>query len=145
MRPPKLYEIVLVRRDGYRHYGEVLSRLTPNGTYMVRMVPGHPGTLVETSAAALETCLPSAVKWVHYATVAGSGSFPVDMLRYDMAAPLNFNPDTLEIYPIFGLDVRVVCQASNRRMPTWTPARWGSFLWSVREQKTLAYTPGVDS
>ena len=47
MRTFGLYEIVLVRHPEYSHFGEVLSRRTPSNTYMVRMVPGNPGTLRE--------------------------------------------------------------------------------------------------
>lgn len=131
----KLYDIVTVRHEDYTHYGEVLSRLTPEDTFMVRMVPGHPGTLKEVSASKLME-INRSIRWVHYAEVAGAGSFPIDMLRYDFAAPLNFDPETMELDRSFGHDKPVIARASASRMPDWTDGRWSSFLWGVRHVTT---------
>lgn len=135
MRKFKLYEIVLVQHPDYVHFGEVLSRTTPNNTYMVRMVPGHPNTLAEIAAdKMLHTN--GGLKYVHYAAVVGAGSFPVDMLRYDHCAPLNFDLETGKIDPDYGFDERVVARATARKDPQWTTARWSSFLWGIRPLHT---------
>lgn len=146
----KLYSTVIVDRGDYHHYGEILSHPIPPGvgqgggdTYMVRMVPGHTGTLLELPADKLQHAQPGTkLRWVHYAEVDGNGSFPIDMLRYDFAAPLNFDPETLEIEPSFGFAGLVIAQASARREPRWTRARWSSFLWGLQELKSEAFTPG---
>jgi hypothetical protein len=140
----KLYDIVWVRHDAYSHYGEIFSRVTPGDTYMVRMVPGHPGTLREISAKQLSPTT-GRIRWVHYAQIAGPfrdgraprpGSFPIDMLRRDNCAPLNFNIETMEIDPTFGFDRMVVAKASDRRHALWTHERWQSFLWGVKELRS---------
>jgi hypothetical protein len=43
----KPYSLVTVRRGGRTFTGEVMSYPTPEGTAMVRCIPGHPGTLAE--------------------------------------------------------------------------------------------------
>jgi hypothetical protein len=132
----KLHEIVLVKHPGYQHFGEILSRPTPEDTYMVRMVPGDPGTLREVPSEQLAVRPEQhSVKYVHYAAVNGHGAFPVDMLRYDHCAPLNFDPETGE-FTSFGFDERIVARASGSRHPGWTTARWASFSWGLRELKT---------
>lgn len=132
----KLYAIVLVRHPGYHHFGEILSRVTPKGTYMVRMVPGHPGTLREMPGDKLMGTA-ARIKYVHYAQVIqGVGVFPIDMLRYDHCAPLNFDPETLKIDPLFGFEHPVVARASDRKDPDWTHERWGSFTWGVQHLST---------
>lgn len=135
----KLYDIVIVQRDGFRHFGEILSRITPKNTFMVRMVPGHSGTLIETPADKL-CATDQRIRWIHYAQVDGRGSFPIDMLRYDFAAPLNFDPVTKEIDPSFGFTDLIVCQASGRGHPTWAQGRWNSFLWGLKELPSLPFT-----
>lgn len=149
-RTYKPNQIVVVQQEGYRHYGEVMSFPIPNAasaladpTIMVRMVPGHPGTLREVPVESL--CMAdSKPKYTHYAKVKGFGQFPVDMLRYDFAAPLNFtirkewtgyragDPD-----PTFGFDCLVVASASRERRTRWTPERWKSFIWRIEEIGTL--------
>lgn len=143
LTPFPLYSIVLVDRGDFRHYGQILSRPTPTDTYMVRMVPGHPGTLKEMPLARLQP--PQAgikIRWVHYAMIDGRGSFPVDMLRYDYAAPVNFelieDDDRLQVKidPTFGSKDMIIARASHERLPRWTDARWNSFLWGVRTMHT---------
>jgi hypothetical protein len=132
----KLYAIVLVRHPEYHHFGEILSRITPQGTYMVRMVPGHPGTLREIAGERLMGTT-GRIKYVHYAKlVQGVGAFPIDMLRYDHCAPLNFDPETLQINPLMGFDTPVVARASDRKDPDWTHERWRSFTWDVEPMRT---------
>jgi hypothetical protein len=135
----KLYDIVIVRHPDYRHYGEILSLRIPDDTFMVRMVPGHPGTLCQIPAARLMPA--NKIKWVHYAEVNGHGSFPIDMLRYDFAAPLNFSPETKKVNHSFGFDGMVVVTATCHRNPRWTTDRWASFNWSIRPIRTVPF-PG---
>ena len=131
----KLYDIVLVQRDGYAHYGQILSRVTPTNTAMVRMVPGHPGTLREMSIDVLhETTISPG--FVHYAVVQGIGSFPVDMLRREGAVPLNFDPDTKEFDRSFGTEEFMICKVSELREPNWNEDRWDTFGWQVFETHT---------
>jgi len=136
---------VRVQMDGYAYIGEAMSFPTPEGTLMVRRVIGHPGTLEEIP---LDKVSPAEKhKFVHYAAVAGSkySSFPVDMLRYDMAAPVNFKlieedgRVRTEIDPSFGFEELVVATCTtNRRATAWCKERWSSFLWGLREIKTEA-------
>jgi hypothetical protein len=135
----KLYDIVIVDRGDFRHYGEILSRRTPTDTFMVRMVPGHSGTLLEVPATTLQAT-DVRLRWVHYAQVSGPGAFPVDMLRRDHAAPLNFNLDTLEIVPNFGFDNKlIIATASAHRKPIWNYMRWQSFGWRCCHEVTTPF------
>jgi hypothetical protein len=159
----KPYQIVVVNRNRlpsgicqggrYSHFGEVMSFPVPPAspgapvTVMVRRVPGHPGTLEELPIEALSRA--NRITRVHYARVAGVGQFPVDMLRYDFAAPVNFSIDVVgdpgfervvtTIDPKHGLDgLWVATAAATRRGgDAFTAARWQSFLWRVLETKTL--------
>lgn len=131
----KLYDIVIVQQDGFEHYGEVLSRVTPTSTVMVRTVPGHPGTLQEMHIGKLKAC--ARVKYVHYAQVIGRGSFPIDMLRRECAAPLNFDLDTLKTNPSFGFaEHLIIAKASDYRSIYWNTDRWLSFGWELRHVGT---------
>jgi hypothetical protein len=134
-------QIVTVKWEGpwdYRHYGEVMSRRCPNGTYMVRMVPAHPGTLKEIPEEMLTKVIANKPKYVHYAKVRGNGSFPYDMLRYDFAAPVNFSltqeyPFHTKPNPVFDFgEELVVARASQFKQAGWTAERWRSFLWSCQ-------------
>jgi hypothetical protein len=137
----KPYQFVIVQREAYSHIGEVMSFETPDQTAMVRRAPGHPGTLEEVPIALLR---PVAVKprYVHYAEVSGWGSFPLDMLRYDVAAPVNFMVKETEgllkavTYPDFEEDRLIIAHASHEAHPSWTVERWMSFIWVVRELTT---------
>src|SRR5512146_3316954 len=84
--------------DYYTYIGELVSRPVPGTpqTIMVRRVPGHPGTMEEMPVDRLFPLTSKGFHWVHYAAVApipgwlSRSQFPVDMLRYDSAAPVNF-------------------------------------------------------
>lgn len=68
-----------------------------------------------------------------YAVAVGRGSFPFDMLRYDACFPA-FESYSLSLRGE-GIDAgpRVIILARYRGQPgSWTPARWESFLWSIR-------------
>jgi hypothetical protein len=136
----KPYMLALVRADGYSYIGEVMSYITPDNTLMIRRVPGHPGTLEEHHVNVLMTTTKHS--YVHYAEVEPFGiitSFPVDMLRYERAAPLNFFPDDTSDHPVdltFGFDKRVVAMASVKAKPEWTLDRWRSFGWTIRPFKS---------
>lgn len=58
-------------------------------------------------------------------TVAGSGEFPLDMLRYDECWPVDGNA----VAAMTGEGRRGVQLRTNRRMPTRD--RWDSFSWKV--------------
>lgn len=146
----KPYSIVNVDKDGYKHFGEVMSFPicdTDPPAIMVRRVPGHPGTLEELPIDVLSTPMLGRVKYVHYAAVDGSGSFPVDMLRYDSAAPLNFTLGTERGKPVviesFGFEQLVVAYASSHKAPNWTVARWSSFNWGLRPLHTETLAGGA--
>lgn len=131
----KLYDIVRVTHEDYQHFGEVLSMRTPSETFMVRMIPGHSGTLVEIPVMQLfETDL--RVRWVHYAQVQGSGSFPVDMLRRELAAPLEYVIGTKPTGPI------VIGSASSLHKPAWNYMRWESFGWKCQHLRSLRFESG---
>ncbi len=147
------YQLVIVSSEHGQYVGESMSYGTTEDTLMVRRVPGHPGTLNELPLAQLRRISERDSKkfrWVHYATVKGVGQFPVDMLRYDWAAPVNFAlldgrhgwGTVAEIDPTHGLEGYWIARFSDRRDPQWTSARWSSFLWGVKHQKTEHYIPG---
>ena len=125
------------------YVGQILSRRTPEGTYMVRRVPGHAGTLTELSEACLKPVnAANAYRNVSYAEVQGVGQFPVDMLRYDNAVPVNFTlldsdsgPKAV-LLPDMG-DRLLVAKAYRGSQARWTNQRWNSFMWTIFEVKTL--------
>lgn len=127
-----------------RHIVEVMSFID-EGRYMVRRVPGHPGTLVEMPEAQLEPLAPhQKYRWVQYAVVKGHGQFPTDMLRYDSCVPLNFHlendqwgyPTKTVLDPSFGSEELIVASATPNQYVRWTEERWRSFLWSLKHLKT---------
>lgn len=150
VKPNNLVYVNLQKTAGYAFIGEVMSYPTPEGTAMVRCVPGFPGTLKEfpLDVLANDGRKPSTMM-VHYAVVAGPGRFfPMDMLRYDCAAPVNFhiNEDgSVEMIPefheftmgfrrdLYGIDPLIIaaCRPKADRH-VWTPERWQSFLWSIQ-------------
>ena len=139
--------MVSVDHGDYSHIGEVMSYSTPDGTAMVRMVPGHPGTLEEMGIECLSLPVAKPHK-VHYAQVtcrwARPMAFPVDMLRYDNAAPVNFSiKDGVPVVdPSFGLVGFWVATTTPRSNPRpWTPQRWRSFGWELEEKHTELLTP----
>jgi hypothetical protein len=140
MQKLKPYLLVYVQKDGYSHIAQTMSYSTPTNTIMVRRVPGFPGTLEEIRVDQVSPHpVGKSFKYIHYATVAGVGSFPVDMLRYDSAAPVNFTLEEKFTGPhavmLPGMDFGeglIVADVSDRSMHSWTNERWRSFLWSVR-------------
>lgn len=157
-KPFKPHDIVIVDHafetdhdGGYKHYGEVISH--PIGeTIMVRMVPGDCRTMREIPIAAIKHPSSKPIgKYIHYAVVSGSiGGFPIDMLRYDFAAPVNFGLSedemgrveaklTANTREITDQDELIVAKLSNKKNdPTvWTSARWASFGWTVKPLNTL--------
>lgn len=126
----------------YSHVGQVISRPIENRTIMVRLVPDDPCTMVELPLSAIKPTS-TKYKWVHYAKVSGSFSFPVDMLRYDCAAPVSFNlvdngrgyePMMKEGMEDMGL---VIARCTERKDPQWTDGRWASFSWRLERMKIL--------
>ncbi len=138
----KPYQLVLVQEDGYNYIGQVISRITPENTYMVRRVPGDPSTMEEFHSSKLKT-IDQDRKWVQYATVAGLMGFPIDMLRYDYCVPVNFKLEEdrwgSKTKPIIINDDKelIVARATRRKNDEWTKGRWSSFLWGIKELKTL--------
>lgn len=137
----KPYDLVTVNEKDYRAIGQVISRPTIDGTIMVRRVPDDPNTMVELPLDKLsETTIKW--KWVHYAVVSGWDRFPVDMLRYDVAAPANFRleeDDRGRITTILqdGHPALFVARCSELKAVNWTTERWRSFGWTVSPLKTL--------
>lgn len=137
---PKLYSFVTVKQDGFAHVGEVLSLPTPDNTLMVRMVPGDETTLREVPIAQLAPVI-NRPRYVHYATVRGGRRFPVDMLRYENAAPANFTIESNGVFdvavPTVPDDRLIVAYASDEAQPQWTSARWRSFGWAIKHVHSM--------
>lgn len=134
----KPYDLVLVKRDAYSHIGQVISRPMEK-TIMVRLVPDDPTTIVELPLSCLQRTLYK-YKWVQYAEVRGSFCFPIDMLRYDKAAPVNFyiDDDGAMLKDECSEDKAfIIGRAVTRKSQEWTVARWSSFCWSLKELRTL--------
>lgn len=146
MKALKPYDLVTVDHGSYRAYAEIISHpITASRTIMVRTVPSEPTTMIELP---MEQIQGEPIKrpkqlYVQYAKVCGVGSFPVDMLRYDFASPLNFTivmdgrgrittPLKEGVDPEEGL---IIARLTGRKLP-WTYARWSSFLWSCEEIKS---------
>lgn len=156
----RLYDLVWVKErsrftstGAFEYVGQVLSMRTPNGTRMVRRVPGNPGTLIEVQESALEPVSGRAPTHVAYAEVRGKGQFPVDMLRYDACAPATFtlveDEDTVRVSMLKALrdagDTRlVVAQACDARGATWATERWESFGWRLRPLRVLPITNSLE-
>lgn len=139
----KPYDIVLVRHADYSHFGQVISRPTSEETIMVRMVPGDATTMKEIEMSKLSPPNGPVGKYIHYAEVFGSFGFPVDMLRYDHAAPVNFTlvegelgrieavPNGGDGAPYEGKLVIAKLSSKKNHNP-WTEARWASFGWQIK-------------
>lgn len=113
---------------------------------MVRMVPGHPGTLKEIPIKDLGSI--DRVVEVHYASIrcvfGRQTFFPVDALRYDFAAPVNFEIDEDYRYtedPSFGLNGLWIATATIRGLKPWTVLRWRSFGWDLEPATSEAIYP----
>lgn len=154
---------------GYQFYGEVMSYpFAPTADskplihhageqlVKVRRVINDATTMVELPVDILVgLAAADRLRYVHYALVRGVGSFPVDMLRYDSAAPVDFELDPE--YPYTRLlagddrDVRLllkrgpgllIARATKTRRPEWCTERWHSFLWHLDEVKTVTVEGG---
>lgn len=156
-------QLVWVKQPGYAeqgsysYIGEVMSYVIPDTTrdarlaqptIMVRRVPGHPGTLEEMPVSQLSALHGTTrYRFVEYVTVLkGVGEWPVDMLRYDNCAPVNFKFKANrwgvfcvpEIDPSFGFEDTIVAKVCRTRTgATWTPERWKSFLYHIRGLKVI--------
>jgi hypothetical protein len=160
----KPYDIVWVTREDYAHYGEVISYPFPESNdkpdeinrIMIRNVPSDSTTLEEVPLSILS--LPRGkVKWVQYAEVSGQFEFPIDMLRYESAAPVNFKlaeefsggRDRLKIImkePKITLpttDKLIIARGSELKSWKWTTGRWNSFSWRIKPLNTLKYIKGA--
>ncbi len=138
------YQLCLVDKGDYKYVGQIISRETPDHTIMVRRVPDDPATMEEMHIS--ELSLPGGkYKYVHYALVSGrsgvperdSSYFPVDMLRYDWAAPQNFSVDDNGAHLNEGETEFIIGKVGERPYPQWTPARWSSFGWTIRELNSV--------
>jgi hypothetical protein len=139
----KPYQLVTVDAGEYKYVGQIISNPFEDRV-MVRRVPDDPATMEEMTLSSLKPT-DRKYKWVSYASVMGKGQFPVDMLRYDMAAPVNFKlvedrwggltrPElTTDEY---GHEL-IVATVSETKSRDWTQGRWNSFLWSCKPLKTL--------
>lgn len=63
-----------------------------------------------------------------YATVRGSGRFPIDMLRYDRCYPADGHLGLDEGEPY---EVRLAQVHDRGLQKRWTPQRWASFGWTL--------------
>lgn len=158
-KPYTLVHVNLRMTLGYQFIGEVMSFPIPNGvepeTVMVRRAPGHPGTLIEVPVSALSAVEKGRTKFIHYAAVADSPRraeredpmFPVDMLRYDCAAPVNFEVRADDYHGTvatvadeqfgFGKERVIACVSAHRDPDrAFCKERWGSFLRSIRVIKS---------
>ena len=142
----KPYLLVRVQRDGYSHIGELMSFPTPEDTIMVRAVPGHSGTMDELPVTAILSIAEGKRWWIHYANVEGTTrGFPVDMLRRENAAPVNFEIDaefsTARIKNGESPDdLLVIAKASLNIEPLWNTARWESMGWKITEMMSQQVT-----
>ena len=121
----------------HRFIGEVMSFPIPGEEQMVmvRRVPKHPGTIEEMPMTWIEgEVKKSDARCVSYAVVGGKGTFPIDMLRYDHAVPVNFEIVTGDRGPharlLPGMGDELIVAKVGRN---WTKARWSSFLWGLHE------------
>ncbi len=141
-RPYKPYQLVLVDMGDYQYVGETLSFITPQQTFMVRRVPGAPMTLIELPDTKLVTVLDPRIKrYVHYADVTCMDnmptSFPIDMLRREVAAPVNFDPETGKIEDEYvPSNQAMVAKLTTSQDPQWNLDRWASFGWKLVHRLT---------
>jgi len=125
----KPYVLVRIQANDYAYIGQLIGFPLPDQTIMVRRVPGHPGTLAQLPIASLEVLAnQKAWRWVHYAEVKGTGSFPVDMLRRETAAPVTFDPDTGERTK----EGFIIAKVTGKRQVLWNAERWASFNWQIK-------------
>ena len=139
---------------GFSFVGEIMSFPVPGDvpTAMVRRVPGHPGTLEELPLSCLSFDPHTAAKrkWIQYARIMRTSLFagryfPLDMLRYEEAAPVNFRIDDDGIphllRPEYPEDFMIATTSSTSR-PQWAQQRWESFGWDVLHLSSQPYVVG---
>jgi len=131
MKTLKPFELALVPIGDATIIGQIMSKPTPEGTIMVRRVPGIAGTLEELPISGIEPMIPSNQKKFKYLHVATIGSFfklfPDDMLRYDSCSIIEKVVREPNVWIVGKL-------TSNRKNP-WTEDRWNSFTCSIRKAK----------
>ena len=139
---PKPYDLVLVDAGDYKYIGQIISRPTPENTIMVRRVPDDPSTMIEVPLTKLSKPI-SKKKYVQYAVIVGNLGFPVDMLRYDSATPVNFSIVEKEEYGPISVKLKegetqlIIGRATELKGQQWTTGRWNSFGWYIKPLKTL--------
>lgn len=143
----------------YIYIGEVMSLPFPSNpaavgpdaaqdSIMVRRVPGHSGTLEQQPLDRLVPVLQKGFKFVEYCVVSAGrhSEFPVDMLRYDCCAPVNFRVEEkpqegrtcVVMDKSFGTEEMMVAKACKTRSGAhWTDARWNSFMWRINRRAVL--------
>lgn len=145
----------------------VMTVENPTGMHVkVRQVPGMPATMIEVPVSILRTYGTGRPRahYVHFAKVRDRNpqirergglphgyAFPVDMLRYDGAAPANFKLEDDEQLGIVakieeGHSEFVVATLSDHRVDTrafHTP-RWSSFGWVCEPFRVATYRPGME-
>lgn len=134
-----LYELCTVKtKYSFDIYGKIVSKRTPDDTYMVQMVPDDPHTMREVHISLIRKAT-NKPKFVRYARLYGEGPFPIDMLRYDYCWPVTFN--ILSDNSVIG-DEMIVGSAVHLKRHVFTVARWASFGWECEPLKTLRIQNG---
>lgn len=117
---------------------QVVSLPLPNGTIMVRMVPGEPTTMIEMPVANLLP-LPSSWNhshWLHVARVNSLFSFPEDMLRREHAFLWDHTIHEFEVprqkYTGKDDDKTIIYKINERPASGWNYDRWQSFSCDVQ-------------
>ena len=146
----KPYQLVTVDAGDYRYVGQVISYPIDQEFIMVRRVPEDPATMEKMKISSLTPVDTKYHKYryIHYAAIEGVGTFPVDMLRYDMAAPVNFkfvedrwgDLTKVELTTQDYGDKPVIACVSEHSKPDWTDMRWASFLYHVKRLQTVRIT-----
>jgi hypothetical protein len=147
LKPHQLVDVrVKAHAEGgeYHFIGEVISFATPEGTIMVRRIPGQAHTMQEYPLADLTKVENRNYRYVHYAAVKGMGSFPTDQLRYDRCVPVNFHlvkafsgdKAVIDTTADWQDGACIVARVSETMVPDWTIARWSSFMWGCRNFRT---------
>lgn len=74
--------------------------------------------------------------YLHTAEVSGSGTFPLDMLRYDGCFPADGAAvSALSAESGERWTVRLL-QYTETKQPRWTEGRWSSFLVGIKHLET---------
>lgn len=115
---------------------------------MVRMVVGDAGTMERVPIDRLFQPY-GKPKWVQYARVWGGSSFPMDMLRYDHAYPVNFYAEQEYFRGTrMGMCIRmkegydsdndlIIGRTADYKNAPWTEGRWNSFAWGIEHVNSI--------